>query len=687
MTETTQATQPTLYAEVLLAVRFKDLITYSIPDGWRDQVVPGSLVRVSLVGRLYTGVVLSVSETPNYRLREKIIPIKEITPFPPLSAQNLAFIHQVATYYLCSPGDVFRAAAPSTVKALKSSRKRKGTDSDNPQDTPTDSRSKSTHNFSLPNLTEHQQKALNQIRQEALQGKTVLLNGVTGSGKTELYIHLIAQALEAGKNALYLLPEIALSRQLENRLKQIFGDHLMVYHSKQTPARRRTVYETVANNPHPYVVLGLRSALFLPFKNLDTIIVDEEHDSSYKQKEPAPRYHGRDAALFLAKIHQAKTVLGSATPSLESLYNVLAGRFAEVRLEHRFYGGSDCPIRLVDMCKERRKRAVKGSLSLQLIRAIQQRLDRGEQCLVFRSRRAYATWVECPECGHNPKCPHCNVSLSYHKAANRLSCHYCGHTTLAEDLCPACGQGHLQKLGNGTERIEEELKALFPQARIARFDADTTANKTDEEHLLRQFEQKQIDILVGTQMISKGFDFESLTLTAVIQAEALTTLFDFRADERAIQLLTQLRGRAGRRNLPGEMLIQTTQPEHSVFQWTENPNRLSEEQTLLLNERQTYGFPPFVRMVVVTLRDKDPNRLQEVTNRVGDQLRNIPNLVVSGPTPPPIDRIQGEFLQQFHLKVFRNREQENTKKQIRQVLVQQFQYESETSYILDVDPL
>ena len=687
MTETTQATQPTLYAEVLLAVRFKDLITYSIPDDWRDQVVPGSLVRVSLVGRLYTGVVLSVSETPNYRLRDKIIPIKEITPFPPLSAQNMAFIHQVATYYLCSPGDVFRAAAPSTVKALKSSRKRKGTDPNNPQDTPTDSRSKSTHNLSLPNLTEHQQKALNQIRQETLQGKTILLNGVTGSGKTELYIHLIAQALEAGKNALYLLPEIALSRQLEHRLEEIFGEQLMVYHSKQTPARRRTVYEAVAHNQRPYVVLGLRSALFLPYKDLDTIIVDEEHDASYKQKEPAPRYNGRDAALFLAKIHGSKTLLGSATPSFESLYDVLAGRFAEVRLEQRFYGGNDCPITVVDMCKERRKRAVKGSLSFKLINAIQQRLDRGEQCLIFRSRRAYATWIECPECGHSPKCPHCNVSLSYHKAGNRLSCHYCGYTTVAVETCPACGKAALQKLGNGTERIEEELKTLFPQARIARFDADTTANKTDEERLLQQFENQEMDILVGTQMIAKGFDFEALTLTAVIQAEALTTLFDFRADERAVQLLTQLRGRAGRRDLPGEMFIQTNQPDHSVFQWAENPNLLTDEQTLLLNERQTYGFPPFVRMVVATLRDKDANRLQEVAERVGEVLRRIPNLVVSGPTPPPIDRLQGEYLLQFHLKIARNREQENTKKTVRQTLDRILRFSPDTTYFLDVDPL
>lgn len=686
MTQNSQHTEPTWYAEVMLAIRFKDLITYSIPPEWKDRIVPGSLVRISLVGRLYTGVVLKVSKTPNYQLREKILPIREITPFPPLSAQNLEFIHQVASYYLCSPAEVFRAAAPSTVKALKRSRNKKvtdkGTEQPHPEQTGT-----AQPAYPLPNLTPAQQTALEAIQQQADQGKTVLLNGVTGSGKTEVYIHLIAEALKKGKNALYLLPEIALSRQLEHRLEEIFGEQLMVYHSKQTPARRRTVYEAVAHNQRPYVVLGLRSALFLPYKDLDTIIVDEEHDASYKQKEPAPRYNGRDAALFLAKIHGSKTLLGSATPSFESLYNVLAGRFAEVRLEQRFYGSNDCPITVVDMCKERRKRAVKGSLSFKLINAIQQRLDRGEQCLIFRSRRAYATWIECPECGHSPKCPHCNVSLSYHKAGNRLSCHYCGYTTVAVETCPACGKAALQKLGNGTERIEEELKTLFPQARIARFDADTTANKTDEERLLQQFENQEMDILVGTQMIAKGFDFEALTLTAVIQAEALTTLFDFRADERAVQLLTQLRGRAGRRDLPGEMFIQTNQPDHSVFQWAENPNLLTEEQTLLLNERQTYGFPPFVRMIVATLRDKDANRLQEVAERVGEDLRRIPNLVVSGPTPPPIDRLQGEYLLQFHLKIARNREQENIKKTVRQTLDRILRFFPDTTYFLDVDPL
>ena len=661
-----------MYAEVLLPLKFKERITYSIPEEWAQRVVPGSLVKVTVVGRLYTAVVREVSPTPRYGVLKNIKPIQELTPFPPLTLENLTFMDRIASYYLCSQGEVFRAGAPSTVKALKR----------RPQKTASTSTAPAVNSLPLPRLNPDQALALEQIRQGHQAQKTVLLNGVTGSGKTEIYLHLAAETLEKGKNVLYLVPEIALSRQLEHRLEQVFGERLLVFHSKQTPARRRTIYEAVAQNEQPHVVLGLRSALFLPFKDLGLIIVDEEHDASYKQKEPAPRYNGRDAAIFLGQIQACPVLLGSATPSFESLYNVRAGRFEEVRLTRRHFEGSDCPIRVVDMRKERRKRAVKGAFSLTLIKAIRQRLERGEQCLIFRSRRAYATWMECPECGYVPKCPHCNVSLNFHKAQQYLSCHYCGYTSAVPGQCPECSQAQLEKLGSGTERLEEELHELFPDAQIARFDAETTQNRQEEEALLKRFENKEIDILVGTQMIAKGFDFPNLTLTAVIQAEALTTLFDFRADERAIQLLNQLRGRAGRRDLPGEMIIQTTQPEHSVFQWAGQPHNLHQEQDHLLAERQAFAFPPFSRMILLTLKHQDPLQLALLAEGLKHLLGTLPSLVFSGPAPPPIDRIQGEFLLQFHIRIPRNRFQEQIKKELWNLLLSHPQL----PWTVDVDP-
>lgn len=646
------------FAEVLLPIKFKDSITYAIPNQLLGQVVPGSLVRVNLAGKSHTGVVREVTSTPNYSILEKIKPLRELTPFPPMTPKHLEFLDRIANYYLCTPGEVFRAAVPSTVKALK--RKKSST----------------IHHtegaLSLPQLSDAQEAAKLQIQAAHSKGKTVLLNGVTGSGKTEIYIHLAAEALRQGKNVLYLVPEIALSRQLEHRLERTFGDQLLVYHSKQTAARRRMIYETLAEQHQAFVTLGLRSALFLPFNNLGLVIVDEEHDTSYKQKEPAPRYNGRDAALFLANIHQCPVILGSATPSFESQYNVLANRYQEVRLTQRHFGGEDCPIHVVDMRKERRKRAVKGAFSFKLLKAIQDRLQRGEQCLIFRSRRAYATWIECPDCGYVPKCPHCNISLSFHKAAHSLSCHYCGYTIPAQNHCPVCPSGTLQMLGNGTERLEEELKELLPHARIARFDAETTQNKADEQSILQQYENKEIDILIGTQMIAKGFDFPALTLTAIIQAEAMTSLFDFRADERSIQLLSQLRGRAGRRDLPGEMIIQTTQPE-----------KLEQEASTLLAERKIFGFPPYVRMILLTLKHTNTEQLNRQAQAISQTLSSIQGLQFSGPTTPPVDRIQGEYLVQYHIKINRNRDQEKTKQQ----LLSRLQQVPNTSFIIDVDPL
>lgn len=717
--ESTENDTPRRYAEVLLPLNFRERVTYAVPPELETQIVPGSIVRVTLVGRLYTGVVREVSDRPGYTAG-RIIALREAVPFPPLTETNLAFIDRIADYYLCSKGEVFRAAAPSTVRELK----RRTAAAPGKAGGSAETMAAFSPATPLPALSDAQETAAAAIRRhfrgnDDAPPRNVLLNGITGSGKTEIYIHLAAETMAAGRNVLYLLPEIAVSRQLESRLRQVFGEHLLVYHSAQTPARKRAVYEAVAGNGQPYLVLGLRSALFLPFRDLGLVIVDEEHDTSYKQDDPAPRYHGRDAALLLGQLSGAPVLLGSATPSLETCYNVRQGRIAEVRLESRFYGGEDAPVEIVDMRKARRSRAVKGSFSLTLLRAVAERLERGEQCLIFRSRRAYATILECPQCGYTPRCPHCNIHLSYHKFNHSLSCHYCGYTEPAPYRCPSCRDGIPALLGSGTERLEEELRSLFPAARIDRFDADTAQRPADQRRILERFARHETDLLVGTQMIAKGFDFPDLTLTAVIQAETLTALMDFRADERALQLLLQLRGRAGRRDRPSRMIIQTNLPEHSVFEWfrrpepeapfgltctnrplpeqTETPEsetvsgedpqetagRLREEQERLLDERRTFGFPPYVRLIRLTLRDTDPERLRLLGERTAALLRTVVGLDFTGPTPPPVDRIQDEYLLHCHLRIPRDRRLESVKKQLMQTL----SVLPRQNLVLDVDPV
>lgn len=625
-----------LYADVIIPLKFRDYVTYCIPEGMEGKVVPGSVVRVLLVGREYTALVRRVGPCPAIP-PEKIKPIKSLAPFPPLTESNMVFLEQVAEYYMCPVGEVFRIAAPSAVKKLKepASQGRKD-ETCNP----------------LPELTSVQDDACRNIQKAFADGKNALLHGVTGSGKTEIYMKLAAEVMAKGQNVLLLVPEIAMSRQIQGRLELYFGSRVLTYHSKRTPAHRRSVYVEVAENRAPYLVLGLRSALFLPFRNLGLIIVDEEHDHSYKQTEPAPRYHGRDAALMLGRLMGAPVLLGSATPSFESFYNVSVGKLEYVSLPVRFFGGDDTRITLVDMIREKKKNAVRGAFSLTLLKALADRLEKGEQALVFRSRRAYATAVECDACGYMPRCPHCNIPLSYHKFNDALSCHYCGFSVAMYEHCPECGEGKMKLFGAGTEKIEEELRNLFPKARIERFDADTAASAKEEERILRQFASGQTDILVGTQMLSKGFDFANLTLTAVIKAEAVTSVFDFRADERALQLLRQLMGRAGRRGGPGEMIIQTNHPDHPVFRNLANPCGGMEES--LLKERREFGFPPYVRLVRITVKSPDMSGTESLAAKVSEVLAGCGADGFDGPVPPPVEKQEGEYCLQFMVRLDRS---------------------------------
>ncbi|MCQ2147037.1 MAG: primosomal protein N', partial [Bacteroidales bacterium] len=417
-----------------------------------------------------------------------------------------------------------------------------------------------------PTLSEAQSKAYSEINEAFASGKTALLEGITGSGKTEIYITLAQDALKKGKNVLYLVPEIALSRQLQTRLEQAFGDHLLSFHSAETQAHKRDVASLIRHNEIPYVIIGTRSSIFLPHHDLGLIIVDEEHDSSYKQDSPSPRYNGRDAAIMLAKICSCPIILGSATPSLESLYNCLTKKYAHVYLSERYYDAQDAEIEIIDTTAERKKRGMLGNFSKKLIEHINNTLDANGQVILLRARRSYSPVVQCEECGDIPKCPSCNVTLSLHKtkAGEKLLCHYCGHTEAYTGLCSKCGSTY-KPLGAGTQKIEEEAKTLFPTATIARLDSDTARSSKFETQAIKDFAEGKTNILIGTQIVTKGFDFKDLSLVAVIGADGILAQQDFRADERASQLLTQFRGRCGRRDKKGLFVIQTSQPDHPVY--------------------------------------------------------------------------------------------------------------------------
>lgn len=676
------------FAEVIIPLSFKETLTYSIPQDYIGLVREGTIVKIKIGNTPHQAIVKRLLERPDFDI-SKIKPIEQVLKLPPIPKIHIKFLEQVAQYYMCSIGEAFRFAAFTSVKTTKREDLQFKTElqeessklSDNP--TKSEGWQGANSEFSLPTLSEQQLNALNEI--EACfknERKPVLLNGVTGSGKTEIYIHLAAKSLNEGKSVLFLVPEIALSRQIEKRLKKVFGEYLLTYHSKKSAAYRRDVYKAIAASTQSHIILGARSALFLPFEELGTIIVDEEHDASYKQTDSAPRYNGRDTALMLSNLLQSNIILGSATPSLETLYNVETEKFREVKLNSRFYGGEDCLVTIVDMNKERRKWAVKGSFSKILINAIEERLNKGEQTLIFRSRRAYASAMECPTCGYIPRCPRCNIPLHFHKAGNKLSCHICGYSTNGYKLtCPECKGNQMKLYGPGTEKIEEELQQLFPAARIARFDADSTSSKREEERILKQFASRETDILVGTQMISKGFDFEGLTLAAVIKGEAITSIFDFRADEKGLQLLSQIRGRVGRRGNAAEMIIQTSRPEHPIFKMVQQG--YSTHNHPLTEERKIFGYPPYVRIVRLTVKSPYREKCAEIAAEIGEKIKTAGVKEHSGPIPPPIEKIEKNYLLQFILKFGRDKSSIRIKQQLYELLKEV----PSQNLIIDVDPI
>jgi primosomal protein N' (replication factor Y) len=719
------------FIQVILPLRLNWEPFYKLPEG--VSVAVGDRVRVIFAGRRYIAVVSVVDVTPPQDMKVLAIQAVESEALR-IPESDINLWRQVAGYYMCTVGEVFRMAGPplradeanerrnlqkrlrferlmktyesrrdkiqksidsreaSLAKARESTRSKAETiirlqqelekfKADlaalrMPEETAVEQEEVKL-GFTLSAL---QQMAFEEIKQGLAGGKPVLLHGVTGSGKTELYLSLAAEVLRAGGNVLYLVPEIALSRQLEDRIHNAIP-FVQVYHSAETQSRKNAVSAALRSGK-PYIVLGTRSALFLPHRWLRLVIVDEEHDTSYKQTSPAPCYHARETAVMLARIHGAGVVLGSATPSLESLYNSSVGRFCKVNLDEPYYKGSNATVELIDITAETRKRGMVGTLSKKLIEAITETLAAGEQAVLLRSRRSYAPSLQCTACGHIPKCPKCNVALSLHKNPDHLVCHYCGHTESYTGACPECG-GELITLGAGTQRVEEELREVFPDARIARMDSDTGA----DPEVIRSFAAGNIDILIGTQMVTKGFDFAGVRLVAITQADNILGVQDFRADEYALQLLTQFMGRCGRRGTPGRFLIQTREPSHPVFsRLTDSCHfdqaELVEKSPDTLEERHLFNYPPYTRLIHLTFRESSAQRARTLAI---DLARSLP-IPVIGPYTPPVDHAPGEHPAQLRVTLPRDKSLIPTKQALHAAIAA-FEARTYTHVHIDVDPV
>lgn len=519
----------------------------------------------------------------------------------------------------------------------------------------------------LKELNEYQKIALDSITASFKENKVTLLKGVTSSGKTEVYVELIQKCIEEGKQALYLLPEIALTTQLITRLQKYFGEKVAVYHSKYSIHERVEVWNNVlAEKSKAQIVIGARSSLFLPYSKLGLILVDEEHESSFKQFDPAPRYHARDAAIVLGKLHKADVLLGSATPSVESYYNAQNGKYGYAEINKRFGNVLMPEIELVDIKEESRKRKMKGHFSERLLEKITETLDLGEQVILFQNRRGYAPIMECTTCGHSSQCPNCDVSLTYHQHRKQLRCHYCSYYIPVQESCQACGSSKLDTKGFGTEQVEKELQELFPETKVGRMDLDTTRGKYGYEKIITAFEQQELDILVGTQMVTKGLDFRNVSLVGIMNADTLLNFPDYRAHERTFQLLTQVAGRAGRTKKRGEVLIQTYNPYHQILKQVSvhDYEGMYNEQ---LYERRQFKYPPLNRILKITFKHKDYNKLNEAAEWFGKGLRSIFGENVLGPEYPPVARIRNQYIKHITVKIKKEAPLGKTKNSIKRI--------------------
>ena len=507
------------------------------------------------------------------------------------------------------------------------------------------------HPEKIKPLNEAQTEAYNHILVQMMGHPVTLLHGVTSSGKTEIYIHLIQKAINEHKQVLYLLPEIALTVQITERLKAVFGNRLGIYHSKYSDAERVEIWKKqLSSNPYD-VILGARSAVFLPFHRLGLVIIDEEHEQSFKQQDPAPRYHARSAAIVLAQMYAgAKTLLGTATPSMESYYNAKHGKYGFVELSRRYKDIQLPSIEVVDMKDLYRRKMVSGPFSPRLLSAVRGALERGEQAILFQNRRGFAPMIECRQCGWVPKCPNCDISLTYHKSMNYLSCHYCGYTMKVPEQCPCCESKDIRGRGYGTEKIEDEIRSIFPEARIARMDLDTTHTRNAYERLINDFSTGKNNLLIGTQMVTKGLDFGKVSVVGILNADSMLNYPDFRAYEQAFMMMSQVSGRAGRKGKRGEVILQTKTPDLPVIQYVvhnDYPTFFKE----LLDERREFHYPPFYHLVYVYLKHRDENIVNTAGVELGSRLRDIFGARVLGPDKPAVARVKTLSIRKIVLKL------------------------------------
>lgn len=504
--------------------------------------------------------------------------------------------------------------------------------------------------FLLPTLSEAQQHALDAIDEGHRNNKVALLHGVTGSGKTEIYVHLIARTLAEGRDVLVLVPEIVITSQLVERLERIFEGRTTTYHSRLTPLRRGETFLRLASSAGGELIVGVRSAIFLPMKRPGLIVVDEEHDANYKQTDPTPRYNARDMAVVMGRIYGAKVVLGSATPSLESLYNATTGKYAYIELTER-WGEAVLPeVIISDTIRAVKRNERKTHFNLELLQNIHRSLSAGEQAILFQNRRGYAPYIQCRTCGYSPRCPHCNVTLTRHKATDRMECHYCGYNMPAPKMCPNCEVQDMALMGFGTEKVAEEISRLMPEARIERLDGDTSTSERAFKRIVTRFDSGEADILVGTQILTKGFDFGGVTTVGILNADNLLTMPDFRASERAFQLMMQVAGRAGRRNDRGRVVIQTSQPKHPVIRFVASGDYHAMANSELA-ERRAFGYPPYSHLIRLLMRHEEYTLLHHAAHALATVMRKKFGARVMGPVSAALEMLRGEHRAEILLKI------------------------------------
>ena len=745
------------FVEAILPLPLPGTFTYSIPEELKGKVFPGCRVVVPFGKKItYTALVASVHNTPNndYEIR----PIKEILDETPIILdEQIKLWEWISRYYLCSLGDIYKAAIPQGLKgefkprteqrvrltakchdekginlilqSLSRAPRQKrllATYLQTAMPFSGNAREISKHKLleeaqvsaniykelqekgifetyeveigrlvresstTKPQntLNDAQKKAFEEIKDRFRQKNVTLLHGVTSAGKTEIYIHLITETLERGEQALFMLPEIALTKQITERLRRVFGNKIGVYHSKFSDAERVEIWKKQLSDEPYDIILGVRSSLFLPFKKLGLIVIDEEHENSYKQQDPAPRYNARNAAMVLASLYGAKTLLGTATPSIESYYNATTGKYALVSLTTRHREVKLPHIEVIDMAEYSRRKMTVGTFSDPLVEAMGNALKEKKQIILFQNRRGYSPQVECKNCGWVPRCKHCDVSLTLHKNSNKLVCHYCGYTIPAPVHCPNCEERNFLTLGYGTEKIEDDLQNLFPEARIERMDLDTTRTRTAYENIIEGFQQGKTDILIGTQMVSKGLDFDNVAVVGIINADTLLNYPDFRATERAFQLMAQVAGRAGRKNGQGTVFLQTKMTDAPVIpQIVKNDYEAFYNQQL--SERMLFHYPPFYRLVYIYMKHRDVHVLEEFSDIIAKRMREIFDNRILGPDLPPVARIKQLYIRKIVLKVENGLSQykiNEVLQNIQQAYCQMPRYRAISMYY-DIDPL